>query len=191
MENTEIFHCEKLHCDLSEQACIERRKAFKESRGRYIPTHPECQECMKVFRHKKEKIYTGENRDNSLSALSNAQLAQSASTIGGKKMFHKKIDDGKLREMISAGKFIDEMAKTFQVGKTAIGARCKKLGLVPNLRRKKHGTVAKSDRPASPLLSIESSRPIPFFTELKESSGQVIPVTLRIMVEIDVMVNRG
>ncbi|MEN6639399.1 MAG: hypothetical protein ABFC95_09410, partial [Smithella sp.] len=95
MEDLEMIHCEQFHCDLTAQGCIDRRKAFKEHGGRLLPTYPECQTCVQFDNFKK---------NNS----------------GGRKAMTKKVDDGKLRRLVSEGKNDIEIAAVFGVGRNTI-----------------------------------------------------------------------
>lgn len=89
--------------------------------------------------------------------------------------YPNKIDDEKLKSMISDGKFMDEIAKEFDVVKGAVATRIKKLNLTPNYRRQSKGTAVSGPWPVAPAFG--------------ETPAQIIPVTLRLMIEVNVRIN--
>lgn len=86
-----------------------------------------------------------------------------------------RIDDERLKKLIGEGKFVDEIAKEFGSTITPIRIRIKKLGLTPNYRRNPKGSS--SDRVRQTEIG------------LTYTPGQVIPVTLRLTVEVNVRVS--
>ena len=114
--------------------------------------------------------------------------------------YPNKIDNEKLQRLIAAGKFVDEIAKECGVVETSIRVRAKKLGLTLNDRRKHVGVSAKPSAPVpAPIRgsSVDATykRFSPPSPSMGEGSGggdmpvQIIPVTLRLTVEVNVRVS--
>lgn len=185
-----VFECEKHHCRLTAKACAERRVSVREHRGRYLPVYPECQDCSQYYNVQKNRVLKKTPRSFTKECNREARSLNKTAQEDFK-MGHGKINKKKLEEMFKSGKTDKEMADFFGVGEGGVWAMRKKLGL----KREKRQSATKSSEKKTVVLYDEipaqAAQPIPVFAELKESPGQVIPVTLRIMVEIDVMVNRG
>ena len=111
--------------------------------------------------------------------------------------YPRKVNDEKLKKMIAEGKFIDEIAKEIGVVATSVRFAAKRLGLTPNYRRKL------ATRPAAPVpapvrgssVDLTYKRFAPPSPLMGEGSGggdipaQIIPVTLRLTVEVNVRVS--
>lgn len=97
--------------------------------------------------------------------------------------YPNKIDDEKLKIMIAAGKFIDEIAAEFGVVKGSVGVRIKRLGLTANYRRQKKG-AHKPVRQSTDVITYKKPASVSAAAE-----GQIIPVTLRLTVEVNVRVS--
>jgi len=103
--------------------------------------------------------------------------------------YPNKINDEKLKRLIAAGKFVDEIAKECGVAETSVRVRAKKLGLTLNHRRKHAGVAAQLSAPASPMnVDMTYKRFSPPAT-LAEREDRIIPVTLRLTVEVNVRVS--
>ena len=94
--------------------------------------------------------------------------------------YPNKIEDEKLKRMLADGKFTDESAREFGVVKGAVCTRIKRLGLTQNYRRALKGAVAPAGfkNVLKQILEKPSTAP-----------AQIIPVTLRLTVEVNVRVN--
>lgn len=100
----------------------------------------------------------------------------------GAMAYPNKIDNGILKKRIEEGKFTDEIAKEFGVVPGAVNTRIKRLGLAPNYRRKRPGAPT----PSAPVRQMQSDLT---YKGLVPASGQIIPVTLRLNVEVTIRVN--
>ena len=124
MTGAEYFDCKKHSCILTIDACKTRRTAFSERGRRLIPTYPECQECDQYYVVQKHQT-------------------------GGEKIMAK-IDQDKLKKLVSEGKTDKECAAIFGVSEGGIWAMRKKLGLKANYQRQQKGASASRPRPQSP-----------------------------------------
>lgn len=98
-----------------------------------------------------------------------------------------KIDNEKLKIMIAGGKFIDEIAAEFGVVKSSVGVRIKRLGLKANYRRQKKGAPSDNRNPVRQSTDVLTyKKPVP---AAAPAEGQIIPVTLRLTVEVNVRVS--
>jgi hypothetical protein len=143
---------------------------MKEHRRRLLPEYPDCQDCSQYY------------------------TVQKKQKGGGYKMYPKKIDDEKLKEMVADGKFTRDIAAAFGVGKGAVGARMKVLKLPPNYERQRKGAPApKKQKPpfSWPTRPTVTSLPtaIPVEEPVVNPQEQIIPVTLRLNVEVNVRVS--
>lgn len=104
--------------------------------------------------------------------------------------YPSKIDDYKLKTMLAEGKTTDEIAKEFDCVESAVNVRIKKLGLTPNYRRKLKGSAG---TPAAPAPVRHSGRDLTYMKAPAAGpvEAQIIPVTLRLTVEVNVRVNAG
>ncbi len=163
MTAQDYFDCKKHNCRLTVEACMARRTAFKEHRNRLIPEYPECQECSQYYTVQKNKTQRGE-----------------------KIMYPKKIDDDRLRTMVAEGKYTKDIASAFGVGKGAVAARMKTLGLTPNYERQRKSAPAPRQKrdTVQPIAPVNAAHPVD-----KVTPGQIIPVTLRLTVEVNVRVS--
>lgn len=101
----------------------------------------------------------------------------------------KKIDNEKLKRMLADGKFTNEIAAEFGAHPGAVRAKIKRLGLTPNHSRR-HKTAAPETAPVRQPRSL----PSPALGEGLDGGFmpvQVIPVTLRLTVEVNVRVSAG
>ncbi|MCE5212973.1 MAG: hypothetical protein LLG40_15635 [Deltaproteobacteria bacterium] len=162
MEEQDVFECQKFNCRLTVRACAERRTAFKESRGRFIPIYPGCQECSQYY------SITNQN-------------------TGGRNIMGGRIDKEKMKEMFAAGDSDKKMAEHFGVGDGGIWAMRRRLGLKRDKKSmgNKRKQIGSAPEKNIPLKKADDGPIKPFL----ESSGQVIPVTLRLNVEVNVRVN--
>lgn len=105
--------------------------------------------------------------------------------------YSNKIDNEKLKRMIVDGKFTDEIAKELGVVETSIRVAAKRLGLKLNCRRKHAGVAAPAPvrESAVDLTYKRFSPPLRGGVGEGEREGQVIPVTLRLTVEVNVRVS--
>lgn len=180
----ETFTCERHHCTLTRRACAERRAARLVIGRNKRPTYPGCQECDQGT----DKA-TGISTDHVVPRLYGRN--NKSQTTGGDIMgYPNKIDNDKLKAMLAAGKFTDEIAETFDCVESAVNRRIKRLGLKPNYRRKhKDGNAA----PPAPGSVRHSGRDLTY-TKAPAAGpveAQIIPVTLRLTVEVNVRVNAG
>lgn len=173
----ETFTCEKYHCTLTRQACADRTAArVVLVANRPQVAYPGCQNCE-------------QGRTETKGLTSNVQphcpiYRNKTKTQEDLQMtYPRKIDHEKLKRLAAAGKFVDEIAKECGVAETSIRVRAKKLGLTLNLRRKPAGVAAQPSAPASPTYNF----PPPAL--LAEREDRIIPVTLRLTVEVNVRVS--
>ena len=199
----ELFLCEKYNCKLTCQACAERRAARRlhASSRSNIPTYPGCQECVKG-----EKMAAGIRTDHIVPTYPGQKHKPKQEEV--KMAYPRKVNDEKLKKMIAEGKFIDEIAKEIGVVAISIRFAAKRLGLTLNYRRK----LATRPVPANPVDQSrwKASAPVPAsavdltykrFAPPSPSRGdgsgggnipaQIIPVTLRLTVEVNVRVHAG
>lgn len=105
--------------------------------------------------------------------------------MSGKK---KIIDVVKLKQLLEEGLYTDQIADRMGCAAISIGQRIRKLGLTPNYRR-----LPKSAAPAPVRETRPLSQPFPTrgegFGGRDTTPGQVIPVTLRLTVEVNVRVS--
>lgn len=188
MDALAIFTCEKYSCTLTRQACADRQAAkMIGSGGHKYPTYSGCQECEQGLRETRGISSTEQVRHWNYKAIHH-KTTQEEKSMG----YPNKIDNDKLRRMIAEGKFNDEIAQVFDVHATAVGTRIKRLGLKPNYRRQRVGSAAKSAAPVPVRQPRPLSQPSPSRGEGMgggEMPGQVIPVTLRLNVEVNVRVS--
>ncbi|MFA5754260.1 MAG: hypothetical protein WC905_02835 [Patescibacteria group bacterium] len=163
MTAQDYFDCKKHNCRLTVEACMARRTAFKEHRNRLIPEYPECQECSQYYTVQKNKTQRGENI-----------------------MSRSKIDQEKLKAMVQEGKRGKEIAKHFGVSEAAVWQNLKKHGL--KLNSKRGGEERSLVHRSSPKDTTEQ-RAIPVMMPGTNPEGQIIPVTLRLNVEVNVRVS--
>lgn len=100
--------------------------------------------------------------------------------------YPNKIDNDKLRQFIAEGKFSDEIAKEFGVVVGAVNTRIKRLGLTPNYRRQPHVRQNIPDFTYSRQMDASLPDELPV-NKLVE--GQIIPVTLRLVVDVHVRIS--
>lgn len=175
----ELFLCEKYNCKLTCQACAERRasRRLHASSRSNIPTYPGCQDCAQG-----EKMAAGIRTDHIVPTYPGQKHKPKQEEI--KMAYPRKVNDEKLKKMIADGKYTDDIAKEFGVVATSIRVAAKRLGLTPNYRRKHNGVAAK---PATAPVR-ESAVDLTYkrFSPPSSTPVQVIPVTLRLTVEVNV-----
>lgn len=103
--------------------------------------------------------------------------------------YPNKIDNDQLKKLIAEGKFVTEIAEKFGCAVSAVRTRIKRLGLTPNYRRPP--APVRETRPLSqPSPLVPSSVSVgEGFGGRDTTPGQVIPVTLRLTVEVNVRVS--
>lgn len=194
----ELFLCERYQCRLTRQGCAARRAARKAhaSSGRKLPTYPGCQDCVQ-----------GETMAEGIST------SHIVPTYPGQKhkpkqeetnmAYPSKINHEKLKTMIADGKSTVEIAKEFGVVASSIRMAAKRFGLKTNSQRKHRGVSAKPVQAPSPAPVREAAvdatykrfaPPAPSKDDAMADSVtpvQIIPVTLRLTVEVNVRVSTG
>lgn len=188
----ELFLCEKYNCKLTRQACAERRAArtAHASSGRKIPTYPGCQDCAQG-----DKMAAGIRTDHIIPTYPGQKYKPKQEGIT--MAYPRKVNDEKLKKMIADGKYTDDIAKEFGVVGASIRVAAKRLRLTLNRRRKHDGVAAK---PATApvrgsAVDLTYKRFAPPSPSRGEGMGagstpvQVIPVTLRLTVEVNVRVS--
>lgn len=114
---TYYFYCEKYHCTLTTQACVDRQTARIERIGcRCVPAYPGCRNCEQGL--------------NIKTALTMAQTEE-------EKVKRNKIDPELLKKRLNEGKFIDEIADEIGVSIAGIKKRMQKMELTYDYRRQK------------------------------------------------------
>lgn len=133
MENNQTIHCDKFHCDLTPQGCIDRRTAFNESRGKLVAKYQECQECSKVFKVQPEggikvteRKITAENITKKI-------------TTGGKKIMRDKIGKDQLIELVNQKKGDKEIGKILGCCTNTVFNHRKKYGIESQYEKARPG----------------------------------------------------
>jgi len=98
-----------------------------------------------------------------------------------------KIDNEKLKAMLAEGKFTNDIAATFGCVESAVNTRIQRLGLKPNYRRKRNDGAENKDAPAPG--SVRQPGTDLNYNPSSGACGQVIPLTLRLNVEVNVRVS--
>ncbi|MDD4355815.1 MAG: hypothetical protein PHN98_01085 [Smithellaceae bacterium] len=164
----ETFTCEKYRCMITRQACADRQAARTLIASRKHPTYPGCQDCTQGAKETTGIV-------SAVKPRAWGRTLHNQNTGGNKMARKKRIDDGILKKLIEEGKFADEIAKEFGCAPGAIRTRIKILGLAPNYRRSpKHNNPDRERQPGMDLTYVP---------------GQIIPVTLRLTVEVNVRVS--
>ena len=112
-------------------------------------------------------------------------------------MGHQKIDNEKLERLLAEGKYVNEIAEELGVHHTAVRRHIKIHGLKTNSRRKRHGVAAKPAtaplREAAVDATYKRFAPPAPSKDVAMAAGvtpvQIIPVTLRLTVEVNVRVS--
>jgi hypothetical protein len=179
----ETFTCAKYHCTLTRQACADRQAARTLHAYGQKPTYPGCQDCDQGMRSAKGILSAVKPRVWGRT-FNNQNIAQEGKSMG----YPNKIDNDQLQKLIAEGKFVTEIAEAFGCDVSAVRTRIKRLGLTPNYRRPPKGAAPAPVRETRPL-----SQPFPTrgegFGGRDTTPGQVIPVTLRLTVEVNVRVS--
>ena len=189
----DLFLCERYQCRLTPQACVERRAArtLHASSGRKIPTYPGCQDCAQG-----ETMAAGISTRHVVPTYPGQKYQPKQE---GTNMGHQKIDDEKLQRLLAEGKYVNEIAEEFGVHHTAVRRHIKIHGLTPNSSRKHRGVAAKPAPAPAREAAVDAtykrfSPPAPSKDIAMADSVtpvQIIPVTLRLTVEVNVRVNTG
>jgi hypothetical protein len=181
IDSAEMFECKKFNCRLTVQACADRRKAFKEFRGRFVPVYPGCQDCSQFDKIKNRKRAPVDPEDE----ITGGVAPDNEITGGDDIMFKKKVDDDELKTQLKEGKTDKQLAEHFGVLPNTIWAARKKLGLKGNSARA--AKKAKQHVPAP--AAIPAKRIEPVVVPPHNQPGQIIPVTLSLTLEVNVKVN--
>lgn len=192
---TDTFTCTKYHCTLTRQACADRQAAVIERAGyQRLPTYPGCQECDQgkaeaqgMTAVKSAPRPWGKNNKFNNHTLQEGKMGQPS-----------KIDNEKLKTMIAEGMFNDQIAERFGCVVTAVRRRIEMLGLTPNYRRNPKRNAAKPVVPAAAPAPVRQQRPLSLPSPTRgegvgegedDVPAQIIPVTLRLTVEVNVRVS--
>ncbi|MFA5262132.1 MAG: hypothetical protein WC450_12985 [Candidatus Omnitrophota bacterium] len=195
---TEFFICEKYHCRLTRQGCAARRAArtAHASSGRKYPTYPGCQDCAQG-----ETMAAGISTSHIVATYPGQKYKPKQE--GTNMAYPNKIDHEKLKTMIADGKSTVEIAKEFGVMASSIRMAAKRFGLKTNSSRKHRGVAAKPSPASAPApapvreAAVDAtykrfSPPLPSKDNAMAEDitpVRIIPVTLRLTVEVNVRVS--
>jgi hypothetical protein len=189
MDPSDVFLCNKYACTLTRQSCADRQAARIAKPGSRLlyNTYPGCQECSQG-KIETQGIMTKDSAPRQYGRNNKTGHKTKKQSTGGANMsYPNKIDDEKLKIMIAGGKFIDEIAAEFGVVKSSVAIRIKRLGLTANYRRQKKGAPSDNRKPVRQSADVLTyKKPVPAAAPVE---GQIIPVTLRLTVEVNVRVS--
>lgn len=180
MDALDTFTCNKYHCTLTRKACADRQAALIERAGyRRVPMYPGCQECSQGAAE--TDGITSDRKPHLWGRFMNTKIQE------GKGMaFTSKINDDILRKRTAEGKNPNEIAKEFGCTPGAVLLKTKALGLTPNYLRRRKSKDAGTAASVRQLEKFNVQKPK---LSSEPAEAQIIPVTLRLNVEVHVRVS--